>query len=96
MPKPIGRPVASITLAADERQKLELMASRAKSSQRDAERARIILAPRQDIARDALGVAGALGVERRGPLPQQHIVVGGECLAHRENSGLYVKAQPSH
>jgi transposase len=36
--------VASITLTADERQKLELMASRPKSSQRDAERARIILA----------------------------------------------------
>ena len=40
---PIGRPVATIVLSPAEREKLTLIANRSKSSQRDAERARIIL-----------------------------------------------------
>src|SRR5258705_12690798 len=40
---PIGRPVAPIVLSPAEKEKLTLIASRPKSNQRDAQRARIIL-----------------------------------------------------
>ena len=40
---PIGRPVAAIVLSPAEKEKLTLIASRPKSNQRDAQRARIIL-----------------------------------------------------
>lgn len=40
----MGRPVKDIELTRNEQSKLELMASRPKSNQRDAERARIVLA----------------------------------------------------
>ena len=40
---PIGRPVAAIVLNPAEKEKLTLIASRPKSNQRDAQRARIIL-----------------------------------------------------
>jgi DNA-binding CsgD family transcriptional regulator len=40
---PIGRPVAAIVLSPAEKEKLTLIASRPKSNQRDALRARIVL-----------------------------------------------------
>ncbi|WP_309401092.1 IS630 family transposase, partial [Cerasicoccus maritimus] len=58
MPK--GRPVEEITLSENERCKLELMASRPKSSQRDAQRAGIILACADGLANQA--VAERMGV----------------------------------
>ena len=40
---PIGRPVPTIELTAEEEQKLRLIANRPKTSQRDALRAKIVL-----------------------------------------------------
>jgi len=56
----MGRPVQEIKLTKNERKKLELMASRPKSSQRDAERARIVLACSEGLANKE--VASRLGV----------------------------------
>lgn len=55
-----GRPVKEIKLTKNERNKLELMASRPKSTQRDAERARIVLACSEGLANKE--VATRLGI----------------------------------
>lgn len=55
-----GRPVAVIELSQNEQRKLELMASRPKSSQRDAQRAKIILACAEGL--NNLVVSERLGV----------------------------------
>ena len=54
MKKDIGRPVAAIELTAQESKKLELMAARPKSSQREAQRAGIILACSMGLANGAV------------------------------------------
>ena len=56
----MGRPVKEIKLSKNELKKLELMASRPKSSQRDAERAKIVLACSEGLANKE--VASRLGV----------------------------------
>jgi transposase len=55
-----GRPVAEIKLTKNEQHKLDLMASRPKSSQRDAQRASIILACAEGLSNE--GVARRTGV----------------------------------
>jgi len=83
----MGRPVSKISLSATEREKLELMASRPKSSQREALRARIILECAQD--KQNQQVAAELGISNPtvGKWRERFALNGMEGLVDAPRSG---------
>ena len=84
---PIGRPVATIVLSPAEKEKLILIASRPKSSQRDAERARIILGASEGLSNTEIARRERVSLPTVGKWRSRYAREKIEALADAPRSG---------
>jgi transposase len=84
---PIGRPVAKIVLSPVEKEKLTLMASRPKSSQREAERARIILGASEGLTNTEIAAQQRVSLPTVGKWRSRYAHRGMEALCDAPRSG---------
>src|SRR5262245_50755261 len=84
---PIGRPVARIVLSPGEKEKLTLIASRPKSSQREAERARIILGASEGLTNSEIAAQERVCLPTVGKWRSRYARQGIEALCDAPRSG---------
>ena len=84
---PIGRPVAAIVLSPTEKEKLTLIASRPKSNQRDAQRARIILGASQGLTNTEMARRERVSLPTVGKWRSRYAREKIEALADAPRSG---------
>jgi transposase len=84
---PIGRPVAAIVLSPAEKEKLTLIASRPKSNQRDAQRARIILGASQGLTNTEIARRERVSLPTVGKWRSRYAREKIEALADAPRSG---------